>query len=372
MEFLDQEILDNTVRSYLIVAATIMLVLLFKTFITHLLIRALCYIIQKFAPIKKEVFRDMILDPLSWAMVITVSIIAIDKLNFPDFWKLKIYGWSTQSIIHSIGTIIIIISVMRFLLKLVDFIAYVLSNRTGVHDKNDTQIFNFFRDFLKIVLGIIGVVWLLQSGFNRDVSKILTGLSIVGAALALAAKESLENLIASFIIFFDKPFYVGDVLKVNNVTGTVEKVGLRSTRIRTGEKTLVTIPNKQMVDSIVDNLTLRTQRRGALILELSPDSPNNAIRDFKAFCKQLLYADKEVVEDYSVFVSDLNKTAIIITIEFFTVPFSLQELNEYKEKLIFELKSKTEELNLHMSTTNDIRIVQNDGPTPPPKSNPII
>ena len=55
----------------------------------------------------------------------------------------------------------------------------------------------------------------------------------MGAALALAAKESIENLIASFIIFFDKPFFTGDTLKVNNVSGTVEKIGLRSTRIRT-------------------------------------------------------------------------------------------------------------------------------------------
>jgi MscS family membrane protein len=79
-----------------------------------------------------------------------------------------------------------------------------------------------------------------------------------GAALALAARESLENIIASFIIFFDKPFVTGDNLKIQQVTGTVERIGLRSTRIRTADKTLVSVPNKQMVDSIVDNLSMRT------------------------------------------------------------------------------------------------------------------
>ncbi|MEI9958567.1 MAG: mechanosensitive ion channel domain-containing protein [Ferruginibacter sp.] len=59
----------------------------------------------------------------------------------------------------------------------------------------------------------------------------------------------MENLIASFIIFFDKPFTAGDTLTANNISGTVEKIGLRSTRIRTADKTLVTIPNKLMVDS---------------------------------------------------------------------------------------------------------------------------
>ncbi len=80
----------------------------------------------------------------------------------------------------------------------------------------------------------------------------------------MATRESLENLIASFIIFFDKPFMVGDLVKVQSITGTVEKIGLRSTRIRTDQKTYVTMPNKQMVDSIMDNLSLRAPRRRLL------------------------------------------------------------------------------------------------------------
>ena len=98
---------------------------------------------------------------------------------------------------------------------------------------------------------------------------MLTGLSIVGAAVALALRESLENLIASFIIFFDKPFTLGDLVKVQNITGNVEKIGLRSTRIRTDQKTYITVPNKQMVDSILDNLSLRTQLKGELRLQVA-------------------------------------------------------------------------------------------------------
>ncbi len=78
---------------------------------------------------------------------------------------------------------------------------------------------------------------------------LLTGLGIVGVALALSARESLENLIASFIIFFDKPFVIGDVLKVQNVTGTVERIGFRSTRLRTTEKTYVRRRTPQYADA---------------------------------------------------------------------------------------------------------------------------
>jgi MscS family membrane protein len=103
---------------------------------------------------------------------------------------------------------------------------------------------------------------IIKACFNQPLGHLLTGLSIVGAALALSARESLENLIASFIIFFDKPFFSGDTVKVNNITGTVEKIGLRSTRILTTDKTLVTVPNKQMVDSIVDNWSMRNTTPG--------------------------------------------------------------------------------------------------------------
>ena len=131
----------------------------------------------------------------------------------------------------------------------------------------------FIRDFLKAIIGIIGILMILDSAFKVNVTSILASLGLAGAALALAAKESIENLIASFVIFFDKPFTAGDVLKVNNISGTVERIGLRSTRIRTDQKTYVTVPNKQMVDSIVDNLSLRTQRKGELRLELSLSTP---------------------------------------------------------------------------------------------------
>jgi MscS family membrane protein len=117
---------------------------------------------------------------------------------------------------------------------------------------------------------------------------ILTSLGLAGAALALAAKESIENLIASFVIFFDKPFTAGDYLKVNNISGTVEKIGLRSTRIRMDQKTYVTFPNKQMVDSIVDNSTLRTQRKGELRLELSLSTPAKKVDGFIVSVRKIM------------------------------------------------------------------------------------
>src|SRR6185295_1989539 len=136
----------------------------------------------------------------------------------------------------------------------------------------------------------------------------------------LGAKESLENLIASFIIFFDKPFFAGDTVKVNNITGRVEKIGLRSTRILTGDKTLVTMPNKQMVDSVVDNWSMRTQRRAEIRLDLSVKTPVAKIEDIISETKKLLNRNAGQLVNYSVFLRDISKYGITIIVEYFTGP----------------------------------------------------
>jgi len=149
------------------------------------------------------------------------------------------------------------------------------------------------------VISIIGILMILNYAFNLNVGSLITGLSIVGAAIALALRESLENLIASFIIFFDKPFTTGDLVKVQQVTGTVEKIGLRSTRIRTEQKTLVSVPNKQMVDSILDNLSLRTQRRGELKLDIGLNTSSTKLEQLIAGIRGALNGlMAEVLEDH--------------------------------------------------------------------------
>ena len=144
----------------------------------------------------------------------------------------------------------------------------------------------------------------------------MTGLSLVGAAVALATRESMENLIASFIIFFDKPFTVGEQVKVNGFTGTIEKIGLRSTRIRTNEKTYISVPNKQMVDTIVDNISLRTQRKTDLQLELSLSASARTLQTLLTAMRSYLSAEK--IDSFQVHLQDTGKHAHIVIVEYFS------------------------------------------------------
>ena len=199
----------------------------------------------------------------------------------------------------------------------------------------------------------------LNYAFDLNVGSLITGLSIIGAAIALALRESLENLIASFIIFFDKPFTTGDLVKVHNVTGTVEKIGLRSTRIRSDYKTCVSVPNKQMVDSVLDNLSLRTQRRGDLKLELGLQTSTAKLEAFITGVKKIL--DSEEVEDADIVMSEITVNALILQADYYTAPVTIKEFNIVKQSINLQVLKLLEELQIEIAgASTELRISKQD------------
>ena len=339
MDFLNEIYFNNTVKSYLEVLATVMGVLLFRRLLSHTIATLLYGFVKKtWSTIEKQKFISLTVKPLGWFIAVTVAVFAIDKLNFPEEFNFKIYHHYIDAILQKAGIVLIIISFIQLVLRLIDFIALILHEKASLNNhKSDDQLVTFFRDFLKVIINIIGLFLIIKAAFNQNIGTLLTGLSIVGAALALAAKESLENLIASFIIFFDKPFFTGDTLKVNNVTGKVERIGLRSTRIRTADKTLVTVPNKQMVDSVVDNWSMRIQRRAELKLEMSEKTSLKDAQQYIDSVKQMMENKKEAVESFTVFLSDYNKNGITATLEFFTGHIPINDFNMVKQQVNIEL-----------------------------------
>jgi MscS family membrane protein len=251
--------------------------------------------------------------------------------------EFEVFETPFKNIVHGIAKTILIVVFIWFLLRLIDFISLLLKEKARVAGGiKDHQIVVFFRDFLKVLIGIVGLLMVLGLAFGFEVSKLWTGLGLAGAALALSLKESIENLIASFIIFFDKPFMAGDNVKVNNISGTVERIGLRSTRIRTDLKTYVTVPNKQMVDSIVDNQTLRTYRKAEIRLQFESSTPADKIYAFVEDCRKML-EEKDYISDATVFLNDISGTVFQVNIDYFTTPIPLKEFNEIKQNLSIEI-----------------------------------
>lgn len=315
--FLDRIILDNAIRSYLIVAGIILVTLLFKRFFSKYMAGLIARLIaRKDKAFDKRRFQNLVLSPIETFLMVLMLLIAFDTLNYPEALNFKIYKTSLVVILDGIAHIAIIISFIWLCTRLIDYVAELMHEKALLTaDRTDDQLVIFFKDFFKVLIRIVGLLLIVRFGFGKPIGNVLTGLSIVGAAMALAFRESLENLIASFIIFFDKPFTIGDLVKVQGVTGTVERIGLRSSRIRTTEKTYVTVPNKQMVDTILDNQSLRTQRHVSTRLEIGLSATATQLEQLVTEIEALI--NDVFIEDKTVYLSDIGHAAHIIQIDYF-------------------------------------------------------
>jgi len=360
MDFLDKLYLGNPIRNYLLVGGIILLMLILKRFLSRYIASLVFRILRRiWKTLDKKSFIDLVMEPLEWLLLIVIAVFSIDKLEFPSEWHYTVYGHSTEEILNKLGMAVILIAFTWFFMRIIDFIAGVLERRAAkTEDKNDDQLIVFFRDFLKVIIALMGILLLIKACFNQPIGNLLTSLSIVGAVLALAARESLENLIASFIIFFDKPFTTGDLVQVHKVNGLVEKIGLRSTRIRTGDKTLVTVPNKQMVDSIVDNWSLRTHRRCEIRLELASQSGAAKVRTCIAEIRKALEERSADISSSNVQWSEISGNALVVSVEYFTPPVAIEQFNQAKEDILFELKEILENNQLELAAQQSVSLKQ--------------
>jgi len=310
--------LSNSIKSYLIVLAILLVAFIIKRIISRFFAGLIYTWIVKnnHAELKKTQLHRLVV-PIEQFLFFLVAVIAIYELRFPEAWNLHLFKLSFQQVIESSTKLIFIILLIRVCLRTLEFIAKILEEKAKMTaDQSDDQLVLFFRDFFKVILYIIGALLILHYVFNENIGNLVTSLSLVGAAVALSMRESLENIIASFIIFFDKPFTVGDLVKVNNFTGTIEKIGLRSTRIRTEDKTYISVPNKQMVDTIVDNISLRTERNFEMNIQLSVHTPSTTISAFTDHLRTFIKQQAGVVNTI-VILTDAGKQAHIIHAEVF-------------------------------------------------------
>jgi len=341
IRFLQQQVLGNTLQNYLVTFGIIIMVALLKRPLSKFVARAFSRLARRqWKDLNQLKFVALVVQPLSLFLVTTITFVALYRLTFPAELNFTLYKYSFKTILHTIGIIIQIVLFIWLLLRIIDFVADLLEKRANLTlDQSDNQLILFFKDFFKVIIGIIGLLMVLHFAFNYNIGNLLTGLSIVGAAIALALRESLENLIASFIIFFDKPFTSGDTVKVQSITGTVERIGLRSTRLRTGDKSYVTVPNKQMVDTILDNISRRSQIRGEVLLHLNLQTPTEKIEILIGELKSYLVKVEEV-QTFNVVFNDIRLQAYVVLIEFFTPPVENSRFTGIKQALnLFALQT---------------------------------
>ncbi len=195
----------------------------------------------------------------------------------------------------------------------------------------------FIKELSKIVTIIFAVFVVLGSVFNLNVATIIAGLGIGGIAVALAAQDTLQNLLGSFTIFADKPFVVGDTVRIDKYEGTIEKVGFRSTLLRTVDKTLVVIPNKKMVDSPLENLSLRNSHRMKFIIGLKYDTPSDVMMKIAEEIKKFINSHPLINGETLVTFDALAESALNIQVQYFIDVSEGADYAKIKEDINYQI-----------------------------------
>ena len=300
-EFMNQIWLENEVRYWLLFAGTFLVVILFNHWISTLLGNFLFQIFKRMAPGRGKHFTSMLLRPMEYVIALLAIMLASQWLVFPTALEFEIFGVSDVEILQRSFLLLLILAFTWLFSKVIDFIGEVLVSRAEqTEGMADDQLALFTKDVLKVILYILVIFLVLGSVFHFNITSLLAGAGLAGLAIALAAQDSLQNLLGGVSIFSEKPFIVGDLIEINGIMGSVEKVGFRSTRLRTLDKTFVTLPNKMLMENPINNLTERTFRRVKMTVGVTYDATEEQMRGICTDVIKFLDDNPETTEDHTV------------------------------------------------------------------------
>ena len=213
----------------------------------------------------------------------------------------------------TVSAIFLSISVGYFLYWLVDIPSELLARLSkGEEDKLDNMLVPLVRKSLRITVIILVLIQIAQILSDKPLTSIIAGLGIGGLAFALAAQDTIKNIFGSIVLYVDKPFEIGDRVLIDGHDGPVEEVGLRSTKIRTLDGHLVTIPNGELANKTIKNIGKRPYIRRLLNITITYDTPPEKIDRALEILKNLLENHEGMNENFPprVFFSDFNSDSL--------------------------------------------------------------
>lgn len=222
----------------------------------------------------KTTFDDLLVElargPVKIITFVILLHVGLRVFAWPD--------WATTFISNGLK-IAVAASITYVALKLVDVAMGVWRKRaeTVTDTLLDAQLFPVIRKSLKVFVVIVAVLVTTQN-LGMNVTGLLASLSIGGLAVGLAAQDTLSNLFGAVALFADRPFRVGDRIQLDSIDGTVESIGLRSTRIRNLDGHLVTVPNRTMANANLTNISKRPSIKTVMNIGVTYDTPAEKVQ----------------------------------------------------------------------------------------------
>lgn len=288
-EFLEQDFYGNSIQSWAISLGI---------FVGAIIVAKILYwfigkYVKKITERTKTNLDDLLIDKLEEPVVYGIAIIGF----YWGFHRLS-FGAEVDHFFDHVFTIIFTLNITWLLVRVIDSLIeeYIVPVVSKTESDLDDQLLPLLRKLLKAILWAMGVIiGLNNAGF--DVMALIAGLGIGGLALALAAQDTVKNIFGGVMILLDKPFKITDRIKVDGFDGIVEEVGIRSTRVRTLEGRLVTIPNMHFSETAVENVSMEPTRKVVLNLGLTYDTTPEGMQKAMDILKQIILDQTGVQDD---------------------------------------------------------------------------
>ncbi|MGV3459096.1 MAG: mechanosensitive ion channel family protein [Flavobacterium sp.] len=237
-----------------------------------------------------------------------------------------------------------IIAALILLWRMSDVLSTYTKNRMTVRKRiSAISVILFLRRSAKVAIVLFGIIAILGV-IGVDVQTYIAALGIGGIALALGAQKTVENLVGSVTLVTDQPIRVGDYCKVDGISGTVEAIGMRSTRLRTGERTVVTIPNGVLAASNIENYTHRDRYLFDPTFEFRLDTTPDQIRFLLVELRAILYSHPRVnPEPAKVRFTGFGQSSVKIIVFAYVEADGVDEFHEVREDLLLRMMDVIEQ-----------------------------
>lgn len=289
-DFLDEQYWNNTVQDYLIVLATILLGMIIVKLFKRTILNRLKKLAEKTAGNLDDYIVESIENYIIPAIYFTIIYSGILSLELPD--KVRSGISVAYTVVLTFYAVSLISNIIRLSLR-----SYARQQENG--EEKVKQLGGILL-IINIVAWGMGLVFLFDN-LGYDVTAIITGLGIGGIAIALAAQNILGDLFNYFVIFFDRPFEIGDFLVIDQKNGIVDKIGLKTTRIKTLSGEQLVVANSDLTNSRIHNFKKMTRRRIVFSIGVSYETPLDILKKIPEMLKEAVLAQEQVAVDRAHF-----------------------------------------------------------------------
>lgn len=288
--------------------------LVLATMLLHLLSRILIAVVLRVrgrmgSSTTTEATRRGLRRSVGWILAATLLVKALPYLSLPEILDAPLMFFAR--FMQFATAVWMLFAIWDAVMEAVAFRA------TRFMQRADTILMPIATKFGKFVIFAACTV-LFAATLGVNLAGLLAGLGIGGLVLALAAKDSVENVFGSLTILFDMPFGIGDWVRIGTIDGTVEEINLRSTRVRTFEDSVITVPNSTMIKASVENMGARRYRRLRVPLSLTYDTSADKIEEFCAGVRDMIAQHPHTRKDkYHVELNQLSESSLDVLLYLF-------------------------------------------------------